>query len=186
MNKIYFKGDVKNAKKFNSLLESLEIETQNKKTKLVCVDIDNTLANVNNELKKLGYDINIYPNPFIDNDFWLNFEGQMLLFNAELIKTTLAILNTLYHNFDVEIFFATSRPLDLIDITYAWLIKNNIMADVYFTKNKPQLDADIYIEDEPTTIEKLINLQKTVLVPKWPYNAHIESPLAIHYDISTR
>lgn len=185
MNKIFFKGDVKNARKFTNLLEKLEIETKTK-TKLVCIDIDNTLANVNRELEKLGYNIDIYPNPFIDKNFWLNFEGQMLLFNAQPITTTLAIMNTIYTNFDVEIFFATARPLELIDITYAWLIKNNILGEVYFTENKLQIDADIYIEDDPFTIEKLLKNQKTVLIPSWSYNRHIKHPSAIHYDISRR
>lgn len=183
MNKVFFKGDVKNAKKFTNLLEKLAVETK-AKTRLVCVDIDNTLANVNKELNKLGYDINIYPNPFIDKKFWLNFEGQMLLFNAELITTTLAIINSIYTNFNTEIFFATARPLELMDITYAWLIKNNILGEVYFTENKLQIDADIYLEDDPFIIEKLLENQKTVLIPKWSYNRHIEHTSAIHYDIS--
>ncbi|MGH2331798.1 hypothetical protein [Thermoanaerobacter mathranii] len=185
MNPVFFKGNIKNAKKFTNLLERLAMEAKSK-TKLVCVDIDNTLANVNAELKKLGYDISIYPNPYIDKNFWLNFEGQMLLFNAEIIKTTSAIINSIYNNFDVEIFFATARPLELIDITYAWLIKNNILSEIYFTQNKVQLDADIYIEDDPVTIETLLKNGKTVLIPRWKYNSHIEHPLAIHYSISEK
>jgi antitoxin component YwqK of YwqJK toxin-antitoxin module len=182
MNPVFFKGNIKNAKKFTNLLERLAMEAKSK-TKLVCVDIDNTLANVNAELEKLGYDISIYPNPYIDKNFWLNFEGQMLLLNAEIIKTTLAIISSIYTNFNIEIFFATTRPLDLIDITYAWLIKNNILSEVYFTQNKLQLDADIYIEDDPAVIETLLKNNKTVLVPRWEYNSHIEHPLAIHFSI---
>lgn len=179
---VYFKGNIENARKFTNLLEKLAVETT-QKTKLICVDIDNTITNTNKKLEELGYDTNIYPNPYIDKKFWLNFEGQMLLFNAELIKTTLAIINTIHTNFNVEIFFATSRPLELIDITYAWLIKNDLLADVYFTSNKLQLDADIYFEDDPAVIEQLLNHNKTVLIPKWSYNSNIRHETAIHYDV---
>lgn len=180
----YFNGKIKDAKNFLNLLEKLEIFfTQQNKGKFVCVDLDNTFVNTNKELKKRGYDISVYPHPELTEDFWLTYEGLDVLIKAKPIKTTFLIFDTLYKNFNAEIFFTTSRNERLKDLTYAWMLKNRIEANIYFTKNKLQLDADIYIEDDPAVIRELLINNKTVLIPTWEYNKDIEHPNAIHFNI---
>lgn len=175
-NITYFSGKVKDAMKFSKVLTQV-------KRKLICVDIDNTIANTNKELEKLGYDTSIYPNPKLNEDFWHSYDGLNCLINAEPIIKTIKITDNL-HELGAEIFIATSRNRELANLTYSWLIKNRIVANVYFTSNKLQLDADIYFEDDPAVINQLLSRNKTVIIPAWEYNTGYEHENAIYFNIS--
>ncbi|HHW56447.1 MAG TPA: hypothetical protein GXX15_02015 [Clostridia bacterium] len=158
---VYFSGKVKELNKFLKMLYTIH-------GKIVAVDIDNTLINVNKELKKTGYNINLYPNPELTEDFWVSEEGINILFNAGLIPTTTKFIAT-FITLGAEVVFVTSRNLKLKALTEEWVRKYFPGFEVYFTKEKHLLDADIYCEDDPQQIQKLISLNKTVIIPEWPY-----------------
>ncbi|ERM91244.1 hypothetical protein O163_11470 [Caldanaerobacter subterraneus subsp. yonseiensis KB-1] len=160
---IYFSGRIKDLDKFMKLLYTMD-------KKIVAVDIDNTLVNVNGELEKRGYDINIYPHPDLTEKFWESLEGIKILYNAKPIISTIKTVNT-FINFGAEVVIVTSRNIKLKKLTEDWIKRyHEGEPKIYFTKEKHQLDADIYVEDDPAQITKLITLGKTVVIPEWPYN----------------
>ncbi|MEG6569110.1 5' nucleotidase, NT5C type [Thermoanaerobacterium thermosaccharolyticum] len=176
-NIMYFNGKVKDLKKFTSLLTNV-------KSKLVCCDIDNTLANVNAQLLKAGYDTSQYPNPALNDDFWTSYEGFEILIKAQKIKNTSKILDVL-DELGADIFFATSRDMRLKELTRKWIEKNGIYNEhtIYFTATKHILEADIYIEDNPEQISKLLSIDKPVLIPSWQYNQGFDNENAIYFNI---
>ncbi|MBT1280259.1 hypothetical protein VTU32_08230 [Thermoanaerobacter sp. CM-CNRG TB177] len=174
---IYFSGKVKDLNRFIQLLYTST-------SKIVAVDIDNTLIDTNREIQRLGYDISVYPNPELTADFWNTIEGINILFNAEPIKHTIKILLS-FIGFGAEIVLVTSREQSLELLTRDWVSKFLPGFEVYFLKDKHQLDADIYFEDDPYQIEKIISLNKYVMVPRWPYNKGLFEGFrnVIYYDI---
>ncbi|WP_028991443.1 5' nucleotidase, NT5C type [Thermoanaerobacter thermocopriae] len=160
---IYFSCRVKDLDKFIKLLYTME-------GKIIAVDIDNTLANVNSELEKRGYSTNVYPHPELTEKFWETLEGITTLYNAKPIFSTIKTVNT-FINFGAEVVIVTSRNIKLKKLTEDWIkryFKNE--PEIYFTKEKHQLDADVYFEDDPAQIKTLITINKTVIIPEWPYN----------------
>jgi len=174
---IYFSGKIKELDKFLKILYTVN-------GKIVAFDIDNTLINVNKEIQRLGYDINSYPNPTLTEDFWVYEEGINILFNAAFVPTTIKFIAT-FSTLNAEIVFVTSRSPKLKTFTENWIKKYFPGFEVYFTKEKYQLDADIYVEDDPRQIQKLISLNKTILVPEWPYNQNLFKGLknVIYYKV---
>ena len=177
INIVYFNGKVKDLKKFTNILTNV-------KGKLVCCDIDNTLANVNAQLLKAGYNISQYPNPALNQDFWTSYEGLDILIKAQKIKNTSKILDVL-DELGADIFFATSRNIRLKELTRKWIDKQKIwnFHEIYFTVSKHILEADIYIEDDPIQISKLLSIGKPVLIPSWQYNQGFENKNAIYFNI---
>lgn len=177
INIMYFNGKVKDLRKFTNILTNV-------KGKLICCDIDNTLANVNAQLKKAGYDVSQYPNPELKEDFWTSYEGLDILIKAQKIKNTSKILDVL-DELGADIFFATSRDIRLRELTKKWIEKNGIYNEhtIYFTATKHILEADIYIEDNPEQISKLLSIGKPVLIPSWQYNQGFEGENAIYFNI---
>ncbi|MDP9750388.1 5' nucleotidase, NT5C type [Thermoanaerobacter pentosaceus] len=173
----YFSGKVKDLPKFLNLL-------YNVKGKIIAFDVDNTLINVNKRLEEIGYSTVLYPNPELTEDFWTTVEGASILLGAEPIPSSLKLLTT-FINLNAEVVFVTSRSRELKSLTERWAEKYFPGIEVYFTKEKYQLDADIYVEDDPHQIQKLIFLNKTVLIPKWPYNLNLFKGFenAIYYNI---
>jgi len=174
---VYFSGKIKELDKFLKILSTIT-------GKIIAFDIDNTLINVNKELQRLGYDISSYPNPALTEDFWVHEEGINILFSADLIPTTTKFVAT-FSMLNAEIVFVTSRSPRLKTFTENWVKKYFPGFEVYFTKEKYQLDADIYVEDDPRQIQKLISLNKTILVPEWPYNQNLFKGLknVIYYKV---
>lgn len=156
------------------------------KGKTACIDIDNTLSDVNTELKKRGYDISIYPHPELNEEFWKSPYGKQLLSAALPIKNTLRLVQSL-KNAGCNLVFATSRPPVLAGITYDWINKNIKPLwqknSVIFTKNKTALNADIYVEDDPFEILRIIKANKAVFIPRWPYNEDILAPKLVYYNV---
>ncbi|MFU0783686.1 MAG: hypothetical protein ACFWT2_11600 [Thermoanaerobacterium thermosaccharolyticum] len=176
-NIVYFNGKVKDLKKFIKILTNI-------KGKLICCDIDNTLANVNAQLLKAGYDISQYPNPALNQDFWVSYSGLELLIKAQKIKNTCKILDVL-EELGADIFFATSRDIRLKQLTRKWIDKQKIwnFHEIYFTASKHILEADVYIEDDREQISKLLSIGKPVLIPSWTYNQGFENKNAIYFNI---
>lgn len=153
--------------------------------KIVCVDIDNTIANTNEELARMGYNTNRYPAKEINGEFWFSRDGLAALVKAKPIRETLSIIK-LMEKMKAEVVFATARHIALAHTTENWLAQYQLSKPVFYVHNKLLVEADVYIEDSPAEIEGLIKVGKTVLVPEWPYNAGIRHKNIIHYWISGR
>ncbi|SNX54223.1 hypothetical protein [Thermoanaerobacterium sp. RBIITD] len=177
LNIMYFSGKVKDLQKFTSLLTNV-------KGKLICCDIDNTLADINTQLLKAGYNISQYPNPVLNEDFWTSYEGLDILIRAKKIKNTSKILDV-FNGLGADVFFATSRNIRLRELTRKWIEKQGIYNKhaVYFTASKHILEADVYLEDDPQQISKLLSIGKPVLIPSWQYNQGFDSENAIYFNI---
>lgn len=177
INIMYFNGKVKDLRKFTNILTNV-------KGKLICCDIDNTLADVNTQLKKAGYDTSQYPNPALNDDFWTSYEGLDILIKAQKIKNTSKILNVL-DELGADIFFSTSRDIRLKQLTRKWIEKQKIwnFHEIYFTASKHILEADVYVEDDPQQISKLLSIGKPVLIPQWQYNQGFDNENAIYFNI---
>lgn len=151
--------------------------------KRACVDIDNTLLDVNTLVKE-KYHIDdvekIYPHPRLDEKFFTSSEGIRVLSSARPIPGTLRILGKLL-SIGTEIVFATSRPPQLKDITVWQLKKLGLRGRLVFTKDKRRIEADIYVEDDPQQILKLLNAGKHVLSPAWDYNSGYKHPKHVRY-----
>ena len=173
----YFSGKVKDLPKFLNLL-------YNVKSRIVAFDIDNTLINVNKRLEEIGYNTVLYPNPELTEDFWTTVEGTSILLGAEPIPSSLKLLTT-FINLDAEVVFVTGRSRELKSLTEKWAEKYFPGIEVYFTKEKHQLDADVYVEDDPVQIKQILTINKLVLIPRWPYNRDLFEVFenAIYYHI---
>ena len=59
--------------------------------------------------------------------------------------------------------------------TLAWLEREDIpYRDLCFLGDKPQVDADVYVEDAPHNVENLKRQGKDVIIFDQPYNRHID------------
>jgi uncharacterized HAD superfamily protein len=153
--------ELKNFNLFLSLLSKT-------KGKIVCVDIDNTLANINFLLKKLGYSIKKYPAK-LPAGFWETHTGIKLLQEAQPIPETIAVIN-LFRDAGAEVVFATARGPELARITEEWLTAHRLEGEVFYVHSKTLVEADVYVEDSPQEIRRILKLGSKVLVPEWPYN----------------
>jgi 5'(3')-deoxyribonucleotidase len=149
--------------------------------KIVCVDIDNTLANVNLEIEKLGFSINRYPAKIKEN-FWVAHDGLSILKNAQPIQETLSLVRLL-ERMEAEVVFATARSPELADVTEHWLIRHQLTGPVFYVHNKILVEADVYIEDSPLEIERLLDMDRIVLIPEWPYNRKVAHKNSISYKV---
>lgn len=161
--------------------------TKDISNKIICIDIDNTLSDTNAEIKKRGYDISCYPNPYLNDNFWKSDFGKKIFLDAKPIKNTIRIVQTLV-NMGGKPIFATSRPLEAIGVTQKWLMKYLLPLwgknSIFFSKNKVTLNADIYFEDNPNQISQMLKANKIVFAPKYSYNSTYESPRMIYYETS--
>jgi hypothetical protein len=150
--------------------------------KIVCVDIDNTIANTNKELSRMGHDVKRYPNPKLGEDFWFSREGLTAMTKAEPIRETISVVR-LMDKLGAEIVFATARHIALARITEEWLAKHQLAKPVFYVHNKLSMEADVYIEDSPAEISQLLEAGLTVLAPEWPYNNNLDSSSLVYYAI---
>lgn len=155
--------------------------------KKVCIDIDNTILDINSQLYKYGIkDVErVYPHPLLDENFFVSPEGIRLIMSAEPIQGTMKIIKKLSFN-GTEMIFATSRPVQLKDITIWQLKKLGLKGKLVFTKDKRVVEADVYIEDDPLQILRLIRAGKRVLSPAWDYNAGYRHPNYLRYRRNPR
>lgn len=155
--------------------------------KRLSVDIDNSIALTNLELKKLGYDISIYPNPkLMSKEFWLGPIACDAMYNAKVDTNVLSVIKKL-KEFGADIVFATQRDAALKNLTYRWFNKEPELSSlldkpIMFVKDKLESNGDIYIEDDPVQIQKLTDTKKVVFVPKWDYNNNMKNKYIITID----
>lgn len=138
------------------------------KGRIVCVDMDNTLADINSGLKKLGYNTKKYPAK-LPAGFWNTHVGFKLLQEAQPIPETIAVINLL-RDAGAEVVFATARNPELARITEEWLTAHRLEGEVFYVHSKTLVEADVYVEDSPQEIRRILKLGSKVLVPEWPYN----------------
>jgi 5'(3')-deoxyribonucleotidase len=63
--------------------------------------------------------------------------------------------------------------------TVTWLDEAGVpYRDLCFLGNKPQVEADLYVDDAPHNVEELRRAGNRVIVFDQPYNAHVEGPRA--------
>lgn len=166
-----------------------------KERTLFVIDIDNTLANTNQALKNLGYNVDIYPAPLPKNIFnsgTLFEELTPIHSNCTYIKD---MINDETHK---QVIFLTARPKTptIEQVTIDWLIAHDLTdtndPPLFFTNGKPKgqwlldhyhiyhNDNIVVFEDAPHEIVNYLNLSKennqnlSVYVPRWPYNQHIK------------
>ena len=67
--------------------------------------------------------------------------------------------------------------------TVAWLDEHNVpYRDLCFLGRKPEVEADLYLDDAPHNIESLRAAGNAVVVYDQPYNAHVGGPRARSWD----
>lgn len=148
------------------------------KPKTICIDIDNTIFDVNTELIKIGYSHagKIYPIPDIQKNFFCTPEGIKILTNAEIIKQTATMLNYIREK-GYSIVFATTRPAFLREKTLIQLKNIGRLSGetLYMLQDKTEVPADLFIEDDPWQIIRLLKSKRNVVAPEWEYNKFITS-----------
>lgn len=66
--------------------------------------------------------------------------------------------------------------------TVSWLDDARIpYRDICFLGAKPQVEADLYIDDAPHNVEELRSAGNRVIVFDQPYNRHVEGPRAVDW-----
>lgn len=67
----------------------------------------------------------------------------------------------------------------IVSDTVQWLDDNRIpYRDICFLGRKPEVQADVYIDDAPHNVDALRAAGNTVIVFDQPYNRHLEEPRA--------
>ncbi len=146
---------------------------------LLAVDICNTLADVNTELKKVfGANPNpsIYFIPGVTKEFIRN--NTWIFKKATPYKGAAYILNLLSRKF--EIVYITARPIEARYITLEWLERNGFpQREVIFTNRKPEvakaLRVTAAIEDAPHEIDGYMEAGIPVFVKRQPYNLNYQN-----------
>lgn len=157
-----------------------------KQKKVMLVDIDNTLANINKELRKQGINTNVYPSP-VPKDIW---KDGTIYKDAKPILPIVNWVKRLSASKNNVLLYITSRPPETKGITEKWLSKHiGISEPVFYTEGMPKGEAIKYyfgenamreiewvaIDDAPHEIMSYLNLGiKEIFAPDWPYNRHID------------
>ncbi len=144
--------------------------------KIIAVDICNTLADVEKELKvRLGRkpDLTQYFHPGLAGKPNYFKEHLDIFLNARPLDDSVKVLREL-SNKNV-IVYITARPKVAEFVTRLWLRKNNYPSGkLFFSKNKStlakQLNVDIAIDDAPSEIDSYIKNGFVTLTVKQPYN----------------
>jgi 5'(3')-deoxyribonucleotidase len=67
--------------------------------------------------------------------------------------------------------------------TVDWLDRHGIpYRDICFLGNKPEVEADCYVDDSPTNLDALREAGNDVIVYDAPYNQHVDGHRAYHWD----
>ena len=67
--------------------------------------------------------------------------------------------------------------------TVEWLDKRAIpYRDICFLGNKPEVEADCYVDDSPTNVQALREADNLVIVYDAPYNRELDGPRASSWD----
>lgn len=145
----------------------------------LAVDICNTIADVNGEIKKVfGANPNplSYLHPGVSPNF---FKYNTWIFEKALpFKGAAAVLNQLAKIY--KIVYITARPKEAELITLKWIEKNGFpMGKIFFSPQKHEtakhLNVMAAIEDAPHEIDSYLTAGIPVFVKKQPYNLNYQN-----------
>ncbi len=146
--------------------------------RIIFVDICNSLADVNSELKKRGYRTDIYPSPIPKEAF-----TEQLFMDAQPIRSVIELVQKLEAQ-DYSLVYLTARPVKFRSVTLDWLKKyglpkapmlhSNERLKGEFVKNYSHVVGAI--EDSPHEIKSYLEVapDMKIIVPDWEYNRHID------------
>ena len=152
------------------------------KEKIFFVDICNSLADVNSQLRNMGYRTDIYPVQ-IPAKVW----ADMSIFrNAHPIQSVCDFVKSLA---GYKLIYLTARPIEARESTLLWLEKHGLpkaplihtngrskgefVKAFSFDKNVAVVGA---IEDSPHEIRNYTEVvpEMDLYIPQWEYNKHID------------
>lgn len=160
--------------------------------KTVIVDIDNCIANINRELKKLGYWTDLYPSP-IPTDIFI--DGS-LFSNALPMVSVIKKIEEMVKGNSTTFLTARSDSENIKNITTKWIkehthfdfpilfrggISKGYVMELEIL-DKVSLKGEIVIFEDSShetmsylNMKKKYDLNMTIYVPEWEYNKHIEA-----------
>lgn len=145
------------------------------------VDIDNTVANLNEELvRRYNVSLEVYPSPDLPLGFFSTQEGLELLAQAKPLPGAAEVLRVLSRA-GHEILYITSRPVLAINFTREWLKAWGFPRGgiVFVPRGFKKVFAacygiDIFFEDDPGEALGLQEVGTRVYMLEWPYNSNVE------------
>jgi len=147
---------------------------------MIAVDICNTLADVNGQLKRRipGYCSGRYPYP-LPEGYFKSPAGLNIFRSAEPLPGSVDFLNGLAELFG-EVVYVTARPPEAEGVTRRWLGEHGYPeGEIVFCQRHEKagfyatLGPDAVLEDDPEVLEQLKEFNVLVFAPQWPYNGHI-------------
>lgn len=161
--------------------------------RIILVDLDNSIANVNGELQKRGYSTDVYPSPIPS----CIFNDESIYRNARPIGSVIDTIKELNREGQDMFLFFTARSSEkhIHVTTQEWLVKNTPFTfPMFYTKGIPKgnLIKSIYsfktmrdyewvvLDDAPHEIMSYLNLKNEAnikmdfYIPDWSYNRHID------------
>jgi hypothetical protein len=148
---------------------------------LVLLDIDNTLADLNTELRRLfGVSLLEYPAPEVPPGFWSTPEAERVCRGLPALEMARAAA-WLFRSAGYEVAYYTSRPHALERATLGWLRANDFPPGPLHwcggVQDKAalvgELRPDIVADDDPRVVAAVLGSGAAVMVPPWPYNASV-------------
>lgn len=146
------------------------------------VDIDNTVANLNEDLvRRYNVSLDVYPSPDLPVGFFSTEEGLELLVRVKPLPGAAEVLRSLSRA-GHEILYMTSRPVLAINFTREWLKAWGFPRGgiVFVPRGFKKMFAacygiDVFFEDDPGEALGLQEVIGRVYMLQWPYNKSVES-----------
>lgn len=148
--------------------------TGNLGKEILFVYICNTLANINEQLKKRGVRVDIYPSP-VPSDL---FNDTVIFKEARPIIPVINKVKELAKEF--ALIYLTARSTKIKVLNENWLISNGLPpAPIIYTNGRRKgefFTSKVYgiVEDAPNEIQSVLAHRSDVeiFIPDWPYNRH--------------
>src|SRR5690625_3209266 len=163
-----------------------------KMERIIVIDIDNCIANVNKELHERGYRIDVYPSPIPNNVL----EDGSIFKEADPIHSVIEKVESIYRKDKDMCLFVSARSGEkhIHKITQEWILTNtSFVFPMLYTKgilkgsvilkvlsNLATRDYDwVVFEDSPHEIMSYLNMKDNLnlnmdfYIPDWKYNNHI-------------
>lgn len=176
---------------------------------VIGVDLDGVCGNYYDALRRHLAEINNIPASEIENIYpapstydmkeWPDFEHNFIKYHSDAVKngifanmTPIAGASYILWKLNEEGYhlrIITSRFVkhgqnaQVISDTAFWLDRNDIpYRDIMFVKDKPDVLADIYIDDSPENLTRLEAAGRKVIIFDAPYNQDLEGYRAKNWD----
>lgn len=149
---------------------------------MLAVDICNTLADVDGQLRRRikGYSNAVYPFP-LPEWFFRSSGGMRVFKDAAPLPGSVEFVSALAELYG-DVFYVTSRPPEAEGVTRRWLARHGYPdGELVFCpwQEKPAVYASLapgaVVEDDPRVLARLAAELPgvTVFAPQWPYNRHV-------------